>query len=82
MRHGPSGDRPVLQRPMRLHRSEVVAGYTVRDLRPKALTDEAENAGGAPTNKGAHRTEQMRRHYVKKKIPIRVRNTLKPIRGD
>lgn len=45
-----------------------LSGYTVRDLRPKALTDEAENAGGAPTNKGAPHTEQMRRHYVKKRF--------------
>jgi len=53
--------------------------YTLRDLRPKALTDEAANAG-MPTNKGAHRTEQMRKHYVKKMIPVEVTNTLKRIK--
>lgn len=55
--------------------------YTLRDLRPKALTDEATNAG-MPTNKGAHRTEQMRKHYVKKMIPVEVKNTLKRIGKD
>jgi len=52
--------------------------YTLRDLRPKALTDEALNAGMS-TNKGAHLTEQMRNHYVKKKIAVQVKNTLKRI---
>jgi hypothetical protein len=55
--------------------------YTLRDLRPKALTDEATNAG-MPTNKGAHRTEQMRKHYVKKMVPVEVKNTLKRIGKD
>jgi len=57
-----------------------LSGYTLRDLRPKALTDEAEIAG-SPTNKGAHRTERMRQHYVKKRLPVRVKNNLKQIRG-
>lgn len=53
--------------------------YTLRDIRPKALTDEAELAG-QPTNKGAHVTEQMRKHYVKRILPIRVSNNLKTLR--
>lgn len=55
-------------------------GYTLRDLRPKALTDEAELAGSA-TNKGAHKTEKMRRHYVKKVLPMRVKNNLKRLKA-
>jgi hypothetical protein len=56
-----------------------LGGYTLRDIRPKAITDEAENAG-QPTNKGAHRTEQMRRYYVKKHLPVRTKNTLKRLK--
>lgn len=56
-----------------------LSGYTLRDIRPKALTDEATLAGEA-TNKGAHKTQAMREHYVKIKPPIRVRNNLKSLR--
>ena len=56
-----------------------LSGYTLRDLRPKALTDEAEIAGCA-TNKGAHVTEHMRRHYVKRHLDVRVKNNLKRVR--
>lgn len=49
--------------------------YQLRDIRPTALTAEAEMAGKA-TDKGGHLTEQMKRHYVRRKIPMRVRNNL------
>lgn len=52
--------------------------YTLRDIRPKALTDEALLAGKA-TNKGAHITQAMRDHYVKIKPPVRITNNLKRI---
>ena len=55
--------------------------YTLRDLRSKALTDEAQNTGAA-TNKGAHKTIQMRQYYVKKDIPVKVKSTLKRIGKD
>lgn len=58
-----------------------LSGYTLRDIRPKALTDEAERAGEA-TNKGAHKTQAMRDLYVRKKLPVRVRNTLKRLRAS
>lgn len=57
-----------------------IGTYTLRDIRPKALTDEAE-AEGAPTNKGGHQTEQSRRHYVKRRLPAIVRNNLRRIGG-
>ncbi len=50
--------------------------YHLRHIRAKALTDEAVLAGQA-TNKGAHKTEGMRQLYVKKKIPVVVRNNIK-----
>jgi len=53
--------------------------YTLRHIRPKALTDEAMLAGEA-TNKGAHKTQAMRERYVKKQIPVRVQNNLKRLR--
>jgi hypothetical protein len=53
--------------------------YQLRDIRPKALTDEAKIAGQA-TNKGAHKTQAMREHYVKITLPVRVQNNLKRIR--
>lgn len=55
-------------------------GYTLRDLRPKALTDEAEKAG-KKTNKGLH-SETMQAHYIKKVVPETVTNNLKRIRWD
>lgn len=53
--------------------------YTLRHIRPKALTDEAVLAGQA-TNKGAHKTQAMRERYVKQQIPVRVQNNLKRIK--
>lgn len=53
--------------------------YTLRHIRPKALTDEATLAGEA-TNKGAHLTQAMRERYVKRKPPTRVQNNLKRLR--
>ena len=53
--------------------------YTLRQIRPKALTDEAILAGAA-TNKGVHLTDAMRRRYVKKVLPVAVKNNLKRIK--
>lgn len=53
--------------------------YKLKDLRKKGLTDEARKAG-KPTNKGGHKTEQMRRLYVVGQLPVRVRNNLRSIR--
>ncbi len=54
--------------------------YTLRDLRKTGLTDEAQLAGEA-TNKGGHKTEQMRQYYVVGSVPQRVRNNLAVMRG-
>lgn len=53
--------------------------YKLKDLRKKGLTDEARKAG-KPTNKGGHKTEQMRRYYVVGQLPMRARNNLRNIR--
>ena len=50
-------------------------GYHLHDLRTKALTDEALVAG-APTDKGAHDSEAMKKYYVRLAPPKRARNTL------
>ena len=47
---------------------------TLRDRRPKALTDEFEVAGD--TDKGGHKTEAMKRHYRRKRLPMRAKNRL------
>jgi len=49
--------------------------YTLRDLRKTGLTDEARIAGKA-TDKGGHKTEQMKQYYVVGGVPSRVRNNL------
>lgn len=54
--------------------------YVLRDLRKTGLTDEAKKAGKA-TNKGAHKTEQMREYYVVGGLPQRARNNLAVLRG-
>lgn len=53
--------------------------YKLRDLRKKGLNDEAVMAG-RPTEKGGHKTEQMKAHYVVTAIPKRARNHLKGLR--
>ena len=53
--------------------------YTLRDLRKKGLTDEARIAGKA-TNKGGHKTEQMREYYVVGGLPQRARSNLAVLR--
>lgn len=63
----------------------VLAGYAkgayqLRDVRKKGLNDEAILAG-KPTEKGGHNTEQMKRHYVTSRLPKRVRNRLRGLRG-
>lgn len=50
--------------------------YTLRHLRPSALTEEARQAGES-TNKGAHKTKAMQDHYVKEVQPMAVTNNLK-----
>jgi hypothetical protein len=54
--------------------------YTLRDIRPKALTQEAEIEGES-TNKGAHKTKSMRDKYVRKAVPMRVKNKLKRLKA-
>lgn len=54
--------------------------YTLRDLRKTGLTDEARIAGKA-TDKGGHKTEQMKQYYVVGGVPVRVRNNLVVLRG-
>lgn len=54
--------------------------YTLRDLRKTGLTDEARLAGKA-TDKGGHKTEQMKQYYVVGGVPSRVRNNLVVMRG-
>lgn len=53
--------------------------YTLRDLRKTGLTDEARIAGKA-TDKGGHKTEQMKQYYVVGGVPQRVRNNLVVVR--
>lgn len=52
--------------------------YQLRDLRPKGLTDEAKIAGKA-TDKGAHKTEAMKQHYVRVSVPRVVRANVRRI---
>ena len=53
--------------------------YKLRDVRKKGLNDEAVLAG-KPTEKGGHKTDQMKAHYVVEAIPKRARNHLKGLR--
>lgn len=54
--------------------------FTLRDLRPKALTDEWLN--GNLDNKGGHLTESMRQHYQRVKLPERAKNSLILLRKE
>jgi len=54
--------------------------YTLRDLRKTGLTDEARIAGKA-TDKGGHKTEQMKQYYVVGGVPQRARNNLVVVRA-
>lgn len=47
--------------------------YTLRDLRPKSITDES--LLGNTDNKGGH-TEAMRKHYTRVRLPTRARVTV------
>lgn len=49
--------------------------YTLRDIRPMALTEEARIVGVA-TDKGGHETEAMKQRYVRVMLPIRARNNV------
>jgi hypothetical protein len=51
--------------------------YQLRDIRAQALTDEF--LAGADGTKGGHKTEVMREHYRRVKLPLRARNTLRRI---
>ena len=53
---------------------------TLRDLRPKALTDEYVVAGDS--DKGGHKTEAMKRHYRRKRLPMRAKNRLSTPRSQ
>lgn len=58
-----------------------LAQYQLRDVRPKGLTDEAREAGAA-TDKGAHASEAMKRHYVRVALPKRVKSKIARIRAE
>lgn len=53
--------------------------YTLRDLRPKGLTDEYLTAGDS--DKGGHKTEAMKRHYRRVELPMRAKNNLRLLRN-
>ena len=53
--------------------------YTLRDIRPKGLTDEFLVAGDS--DKGGHKTEAMKQHYRRVRLPMRAKNNLRRIRG-
>ncbi len=53
---------------------------TLRDLRPKALTDEF--VVGGDSDKGGHKTEAMKRHYRRKRLPMRAKNRLSTPRSQ
>lgn len=56
------------------------SGYTLKDLRPKGLTDEALLQGKA-TNKGGWKEgSSMPNRYVKLPVPVRTRNNLTLLR--
>jgi len=57
----------------------AAGGYTLRDLRKTGLTNEALLAGKA-TDKGGHKTEQMKQYYVVGGVPQRARNNLVVVR--
>lgn len=63
-----------------LHAGFPAGAYTLRDLRKTGLTEEARIAGKA-TDKGGHKTEQMKEYYVVGGVPSRVRNNLVVLRG-
>lgn len=52
--------------------------YTLRDLRPTGLTDDA--IAGGDGAKGGHKTQAMRDHYRRVELPFRAVNTLATIR--
>jgi hypothetical protein len=51
--------------------------YQLRDVRPKSLTDEWRV--DADSNKGGHKTEAMRRHYMRVLLPVRERTNVRKI---
>lgn len=53
--------------------------YTLRDIRPKGLTDEFLVAGDS--DKGGHKTEAMKQHYRRVRLPMRAKNNLRRIQG-
>lgn len=54
--------------------------YQLRDVRPKSLTDEWRVDAGS--NKGGHKTDEMRRHYMRVMLPVRERTNVRRIQGD
>ncbi|HKJ88024.1 MAG TPA: hypothetical protein VKA48_05910, partial [Gammaproteobacteria bacterium] len=52
--------------------------YTLRDVRPKSLTDEWVAAGDS--DKGGHKTEQMKRYYRRIVLPMRARTNVTNLR--
>lgn len=59
----------------------IAEQYTLRDFRPKGLTDEAMIEGKA-TNKGGWKEgSDMPQRYVKLPVPVRTRNNLRMLRG-
>lgn len=56
----------------------VKGKYTLRDIRPKGLSDEYVIAG--ENNKGGHKTEAMKQRYRRVRVPVRAKNNLRLIR--
>lgn len=51
--------------------------YKLLDIRPKGLTDEFLEAGDS--DKGGHKTQQMKEHYRRIKLPMRAVSNIKKI---
>jgi hypothetical protein len=53
--------------------------YTLRDIRPKGLSDEFVTAGDS--DKGGHKTDAMKQLYRRIRVPMRAKNNLRRPRG-
>ncbi|AWN17137.1 hypothetical protein SALB1_2941 [Salinisphaera sp. LB1] len=63
-------------------RAAGLDGYTLNDMRPKALTDEYLYLEGGDTDKGGHMTEAMKEHYRRVELPMRARSNLRAIKAE
>ncbi|GAB3684021.1 hypothetical protein [Salinisphaera aquimarina] len=60
-------------------RAAGLDGLTLRDVRSKALSDEYVVAGNS--DKGGHKTQAMKEHYRRVKLPMRARSDLRRLKG-